>query len=114
MKINKLRLAFAILILAAAILGLMNYHGKLTAKAIEEKQQQEYYESWLPENCDCVEKERMKCSSGFELVENLCKNKAENTFTTVLKGCSKYKCSDGDYIFNQENQRWEKSENENA
>ncbi len=112
MQINKFRLAIAILFLAAAILGFMNYHGKITAKAIEEQQLQEYYDDWLPENCDCIEKERIKCSDGFELVGSLCRNEAENTFTNVLKGCSKYECSEGNYILNQENQKWEMNKNE--
>ena len=109
MKINKLRLAIAILILAAAILGFMNYQGKLTAKIIEEQNQQEYYDEWLPENCSCLEKERIKCSNGFELIENVCKNEKAGTFTNVLKACSKYSCeAEGtNYTFNQENKKWE-------
>ena len=109
MQINKFRLAIAILILATAILGLMNYHGKITANVIKEQQEQNYLEDWLPENCDCLEKERIKCSDGFELIGNICKNKAEETFTNVLKACSKYDCqAEGTiYIFNQENKKWE-------
>ncbi|MBI2043725.1 hypothetical protein HYT25_05030 [Candidatus Pacearchaeota archaeon] len=110
--INKLRLAVAVIVLASAIFALIYYHGNLTANAIKEQQEQEYYENWLPENCNCLEKERIKCVDGFELVGNLCRNEAEKTFTNVLKACSKYSCEDEGttYIFNKENQKWESVE----
>ena len=110
MQINKLRLFVAILVLATAIFALVYLKGSITAKVIEEQQQQEFYESWLPENCSCLEKERIKCSLGFELVGNLCKNANERTFTNVLKACSKYDCTGTVYTFNQDKQIWEMNE----
>ena|SRR3989344_4101671 len=108
MQINKFRLAVSIIVLATAIFALIYYHGNITANAIKEQQEQEYYESWLPENCDCLEKERIKCSDGFELVGNLCRNETEKTFTNVLKACSKYDCKDEGtvYTFNLESNKW--------
>ncbi len=107
MHINKFRLAIAILVLAAVILGLMYHQISITANAVKEKQEMEYYESWLPENCVCLEKERIKCTDGFEVINGLCKNEIQKTFTNVMKACSEYKCSDENYVFNQENKKWE-------
>ena len=107
MQINKFRFAVAILILAVAIFGLVHYQGKITANAIKIQEEQKFLNEWLPENCKCLEKNATRCSDGFELVGNLCKNEAKKTFTNVLKACSKYDCSGIVYNLNNETGIWE-------
>ena len=112
MQINKFRLAVAILILAAAVFGLINYQEKITANAIKIQEEQKFLNEWLPENCKCLEKNSTKCSEGFELVGNLCKNDARKIFTNVLKACSKYDCSGVVYNLKNETEMWKINEGE--
>ena len=78
-----------------------------TGNAIREVEEQKTLESMFSDNCKCVEKERVGCSSGFELKGGICKNETLKIFTNVLKGCSEYECSGGNYVFNSIKQIWE-------
>ena len=42
-----------------------------------------------------------------ERFELLNENETLKIFTNILKGCSEYKCSEGDYMFNSTTQKWE-------
>ena len=48
---------------------------------------------WLSDNCDCIERERFKCSNGFEVDEERRLCFKGNEITNVLLGCSMYNCS---------------------
>jgi len=48
---------------------------------------------WLSDNCDCIERERFKCTGGFEVDEERRLCFKDNTITNVLLGCSMYNCS---------------------
>lgn len=82
---------------AIAIIGIFAFYfmaSIMTSNAVKEKQIiEENYKDWLVENCACVERNSTFCDSGYELNENFCVNETLNTFTNVLKGCSKYECS---------------------
>ncbi|PIO08466.1 hypothetical protein COU59_01625 [Candidatus Pacearchaeota archaeon CG10_big_fil_rev_8_21_14_0_10_34_12] len=70
------------------------------------EEQQKYYESWLPDNCNCLERERKTCSfEGYEVEGNYCVK--GGNFTYVAKACSVYNCSEGIYDFNLDKQIWE-------
>ena len=112
MQINKFRLAVAVIFLTMAIFALMYYHGNITANAIKELEEQKFLDEWLPENCKCIEHNLTKCSEGFKLIGNLCKNSELKTFTNVLKACSKYDCAGIIYNFNNETEKWEIEGNE--
>lgn len=107
MQINKFRLFVAVLVLIAVAFLIVKFNGTITAKIIEEEKQQEFYNSWLPENCKCIEKNLTKCSPGFRLVGNICRNETRGVFTNVLKACSKYDCFGENYTLNQNNEKWE-------
>ena len=78
-----------------------------TGNAIREAEEQKTLESTFSDDCKCLASERIKCSSGFELKGGICKNETLKIFTNILKGCSEYKCSEGDYMFNSTTQKWE-------
>ena len=59
------------------------------------------------DNCRCFERERLKCSGEFELVEGSRLCKKGNEVTNVLLGCSKYECSGQVYSFNFDTKKWE-------
>ena len=65
-------------------------------------------ESFFSDNkCTCLERNRNKCSDGYELKQNLCVNQTLKTYTNVLKGCTKYECNTTFYTFNSKNNGWE-------
>lgn len=65
-------------------------------------------ESFFSDNkCACLERNRNKCSDGFELKGNLCVNETLKTYTNVIRGCSKYACNSTFYTFNFKNENWE-------
>lgn len=109
-KITK-RLVLVLMILAIVILVVTNVENVLTANAIKEQREQEAYEDKLVDNCDCIERERLKCSEGFEL--NIEKRRCERdeVFTNVLLKCSKYNCSEGTHEFNFDTEKWQKNLN---
>ena len=73
----------------------------------KEKAQQSYYEDWLPDNCQCIERNRNICSNSTFFVEgNFCVNKELKLYTSIVKSCSQYNCSNTIYDFNLESQRW--------
>ena len=74
---------------------------------------------WLIDNCECIERENLKCPQYFELVEGkrMCKRtitecpselmldikgicKTEILYTNVLLECSKYNCTGEIYELN--------------
>ncbi|MFH1325217.1 MAG: hypothetical protein ABIH49_00405 [archaeon] len=109
-KTKNVGFAIAVLIIIGLI-TLISVNKIQTANVIkQQEEEQKYFEDWLPENCNCVERNRLKCSLGFELDKEreLCVNKIEKTFTNVLLGCSVYSCGEGNYTFNLEKEKWEK------
>jgi hypothetical protein len=79
-----------------------------TANAIKEQEKQKTLESWLPDNCKCLERNRIGCQDGFVLNKSICVDNARGVFTNVLKECSKYQCTDGNYTFDIKTQMWSK------
>lgn len=64
---------------------------------------------WLVDNCNCTERNNLKCPEGFVLESDirLCRNKSE--VTNVLLGCSKYDCNEE--IYSWINEKWQKNQN---
>jgi hypothetical protein len=61
---------------------------------------QKYYEGWLPENCQCLERNRSVCGNqSFSVEGSYCVNKSLKLVTNVVKSCSKYDCSGSIYDF---------------
>lgn len=115
MKMKKINLiliiVLALVFLAAAFFIVKNFTGNVVKD--ESKK-----EIWLENNCECIERENLKCPEGFELPKDGglcekivleckqpsgflhntggdCERKLQYTFS--LKGCSKYQCEDGVY-----------------
>ena len=99
-----------ILILAVSAIVLVivtNVEKVSVANVIKEQREQVAYQDQLVDNCDCIERERLKCFEGFEL--NIEKRRCEKDkiFTNVLLGCSKYNCSEGIHEFNFDTEKWQ-------
>lgn len=92
-------------VLAIVLLIVINIRNVMVANAIKEQREQEVYQDQLVDNCDCIERERWKCSEGFELIGRACKR--DGDWTNVLLGCSKYNCSDGVHEFNFDTEKWQ-------
>ncbi|MEK6898067.1 MAG: hypothetical protein AABX28_01780 [Nanoarchaeota archaeon] len=107
MKIARnLIIALVVIALAAAIV--VYSMNKITiANTIKEQKEQEVYAEWLIDNCDCIEKDKIKCSDGFKLEGNLCRNETLKVFTNVLKACSKYECDGEIKVYNNKTGIWE-------
>ncbi|MAH03173.1 hypothetical protein CMI39_00085 [Candidatus Pacearchaeota archaeon] len=86
MKIKNIILIIAILIIISFVVIFAK--NVSVANAIKE---QIIYEEFLVENCDCLEKERIKCFEGYELGDKFCRK--GNDVTSSLRACSKYNCS---------------------
>lgn len=56
--------------------------------------------------CACLERNLLDCSSGYELKENVCVNQTLKTYTNPLLKCSKYDCSGATYTFDNETDSW--------
>jgi len=114
---NRLILTVTFVILSVIILIFFMINVLLTSKVIYEEKEKIleaiedkrlFYEDLFSEdNCRCFERERLKCSGEFELVEEKRLCKKGNEITNVLLGCSKYECSGQVYIFNFYDKEWE-------
>ncbi len=80
---------------------MMNFEKKITANAIKE---QEHYQDWLFDNCNCTAYERLKCRAPYELEGEHCKY--ENKITFAIEACSQFDCSDE--IVNWNGNKWVK------
>jgi len=106
-KIKNIMIVLIFLLIVGVIV--VNVRNKIiTTNAIKEQERQKAYEDWLVDNCECLEKERIKCKEGFELINGVCKNKTRKVFTNVLEACSKYYCDGEIHVFNLEEGKWEK------
>ena len=85
----KFKLILGIAVLLILVVGFFAFK-KFTGNVAMENT--EKYD-WLVDNCECIERENLKCPDGFELEERVCRDKEKNTFTNVLLGCSKYDCN---------------------
>jgi hypothetical protein len=106
---NKKTIFVVVLILIVA--GIMAFNIRkaiITANTIKEQQEQEKYESWLAENCECIESNRLFCSERFELVGNICRDEERHLITNPFLGCSKYDCEGEIHEFNFEEEKWQK------
>lgn len=98
MKIEEMRDIILILVILVIIISLIIFVRNVSvANAIKEHEKiQEIidniiYEESLVENCECIEKERIKCFEEYELDGRVCRN--GKTITSILRACSKYNCS---------------------
>ncbi len=106
------KLIMILIALIILLIVIINVKKTITTNAIKKEQkEQQAYEEWLVENCECIERERILCPKGFELKDNLCKNETKKIFTNVLAACSKYNCSEEIHIFNSEEEKWQKNQN---
>lgn len=103
------KLIMILIALTILLIVTINVKKTITINAIKKEQkEQEAYEEWLIENCECLERERILCPEGFELKNNLCKNETRKVLTNKLKACSRYNCSSEIKQFNFEIRKWEK------
>jgi len=82
---NKIKISIiAVVILALIVVGfkLTGFYSSVD-KSIPDK-------DWMVDNCDCIERNNLKCKEGYELKERICVK--DNLVTNVLLGCSKYDC----------------------
>ncbi|MBI2045251.1 hypothetical protein HYT23_04290 [Candidatus Pacearchaeota archaeon] len=90
MKSKKTIIFLGISALLTGILVFFLFNGKMTGNVVRDDG---HSESWLNDNCMCLEKERLTCHyPGFELKEDKYCWK-DNTFTNPLKKCSLYDCN---------------------
>lgn len=107
---NKKIIFVVVLILIVGGIMAFNIRKAIIANAIKEQQEQEKYESWLAENCECIETNRLFCREGFELVGEKCKDEERNLITNPFLGCSKYDCEGEIHEFNFEEKKWQKNQ----
>ena len=82
---------------------------------IENVAKEKVKEDWLFDNCNCTERNAIKCPTEINDYEDgYCVNTTKKTITNPMKACSKYNCSvngtNETYELNQELQRWKKFE----
>ncbi len=106
-NIKKWSLILAILIIIGMMAFFFGNYVK-TANAIKEQEKQKTLESWLENNCKCLEKERITCMEGFVLNKTVCRNDALKIYSNVLKACSKFNCKDSNYTLDIKTQMWSK------
>ncbi len=99
----------AIIILAVLVAGFFTFKN-ITGNVVKEGSKKEL---WLENNCECIERENIKCAEGYELMDEkqLCAKVSEKCFqgelnllscepyiqySPVLLSCSKYSCDDGE------------------
>ncbi len=101
MKEKMLVIILAVL-LAVLILGFF-ITKTITTNAVKENNAKF---DWLKDNCNCIERDNLKCPEGFVLEPDakLCKKGID--ITNVLLGCSKYDCNEEIYLL--VNGKWEK------
>ena len=92
---KKKNLKFAVIgimvLLIASLAFFVISNNSKTPKAVEEQpHDSNYFESL--DNCRCFEKEKFSCPKGFEIIDKMCRNETEKTFTNFLKTCSAYEC----------------------
>ena len=65
----------------------------ITGKVVEAGSEKS---DWLVENCECIERENLRCNSGFKLnkEDRICVRENDGSITNVVLGCSKYECGD--------------------
>jgi len=108
-KIGKLIKKVSLVLAATVIVAflLMIIGEKIRSNIIKENEETQEYQEWLAENCECLVKEKIYCPTGFEIINQTCKNENEGTFTSRLIGCSEYDCSGEIKLWNNETEKWE-------
>lgn len=100
---KKIKTIISVLVLIVILLVTIYIKNTIKTNLIRE---QEVYQGWLSDNCECLERERLKCRfEGFELKGDLCVNEKEKLYTSVVEACSKYNCSNE--IVSWNNKTWE-------
>ncbi len=105
-NIKKWSLILAVLIIIGVAAFFIGNYVK-TANVIKEQEKQMALESWLENNCKCLERKRITCMDGFVLNKMVCRNDALKLYSNVLKACSKYDCNGKNYNFNLQTEKWE-------
>lgn len=104
--IRNTALIFGIIVVLLVVVIIVNK--VMTANVIKE---QETYERWLLNNCDCIEWERIKCPKRFEWSpeRGWCVGLNTETLTLTNKrlACSQYNCSGEIKVWNNETEKWE-------
>lgn len=104
MKTKNIILAIIILLIAVALAFFIVKN--ITGNVVKDESKKEI---WLENNCECVERENVKCPEGYKLMDEkrLCEKVTEKCFTgesnvlscepfvqysPVLLSCSEYDC----------------------
>jgi len=106
-NIKKWSLILAVLIIVGVAAFFIGNYVK-TTNAIKEQEKQKTLESYFPDSCKCLERDKLACQDGFVLNKDICVDNVRKTFTNVLKECSKYQCPNGNYTFDTKTQMWSK------
>lgn len=106
---KKMVVIVAILLIAVvAVFSFILIKNAITANAIREQKQMEFYQDWLVENCECLARERYYClGDGFEIMGDYCFNAETNHASSRILGCSLYSCAEGNVTWNAEIKKWE-------
>ena len=103
--VKKVSLVIAVTLIVAFLMMMVG--NKIRANMIKENQESQAYQEWLDENCNCLNRERIMCPSGFELKNQSCVNEATKLYTNKLLACSEFNCSGEIKLWNNETGKWE-------
>jgi hypothetical protein len=104
-NLKKIALILGMVLIIAFLL--MVAGDKIKANMIKQNNEAQAYETWLAENCKCLERNRFGCMEGYVLLNKSCVNEQAKTFTNILLGCSKYDCLGEIKLWNNETEKWE-------
>ena len=99
---NKTKKIIIILLIVAFLVSIGIYlKSIITANTIKEQQK---YEEWLKDNCNCTIKERLRCPEGYELNGKTCIG--WKSFTNPVLTCSQYNCSGEIMDWDENKEKW--------
>ena len=104
-NLKKTALILGMVLITAFLLMLIG--DKIKANMVKEDNEAQAYETWLTQNCNCLERTKFGCVEGYVLLNRSCVNEQTKSFTNVLLGCSKYDCSGEIELWNNETNKWE-------
>jgi len=104
-KLTKISLVIGITLVVGLVLMVVG--NKIKGDILREYQEEQLYQEWLVENCKCLARERISCPSGFQMINQTCKDESASTVTSKLISCSEYDCSGEIKSWNNETEKWE-------
>ncbi len=106
MEKQKIKTIIIIGIFVLAFAAVFSVEKIMTANVIKQQEEQEDYQEWLTDNCNCTEWERIKCKKGFEYNEDRGYCISGKKLTNPLLACSKYNCNEEIVAWNNKTKLW--------